>query len=62
MLDIIFGKLIIDPVLIMWTSGQGVDGVFRNALTNNDVNIISQIEANIDSYNATIKTAVENFN
>ena len=62
MLDVIFGKLIIDPVLIMWTSGQGVDGVFRNALTNNDVNIISQIEANIDSYNATIKTAVENFN
>ncbi|MCL2518181.1 MAG: hypothetical protein FWF15_06415 [Oscillospiraceae bacterium] len=62
MLDIIFNKLIIDPVLIMWTSGQGVDGLFRNALTNNDVNIISQIEANIDSYNATIKTAVENFN
>ena len=61
MLDLIFNKLIIDPVLLMWDGGQGVDGLLRTAMIENNKNFVSQIEANIDSYNATINGFVEMF-
>ena len=61
MLDIIFDKLIIDPVLLIWEGGQGADGLLRDALTKNDTAVISKIEANIDAYNAKIGEAAEAF-